>query len=352
MQQNQLQITGYNLESNPLFWNIKQKIETIGTPLKQWEIKINRGILTGYNEAFIIDNATKEKLVQADATSIEILKPLLRGRDIKRWHADWQGKWVIFTRRGIDIEKYPAIKKYLYQYYDQLKPRNHGEITGRKAGDYQWYEIQDTITYHQDFEQEKIIYPNMTKHLPFIYDKKGFYTNQKCFIITGKHLKYLTAYFNSSCAQYWIKNYCPEIEGDRYELRKVFFENISIPILSPQQQQPFIKLSEKIHALVETQTGDRQKFINLLVAEFPRADADKLTNWHQKTFADLLASLKKSKVTLTGALKEDWLERYDRIKTETDALTPQITAAEQQLNQLTYALYDLTADEIKMIEAE
>ncbi len=367
MQQNQLQITGYHLESNPLFWQIKQKIETIGTPLKQWEIKINRGILTGYNEAFIIDNATKEKLVQADATSIEILKPLLRGRDIKRWHADWHGKWLIFVPWHFPLQEnstihnaslkaetlfkqnYSAIYNHLLQYKDNLEKRNKAE-TGVH---YEWYALQRWgATYHQDFEQEKIIYSEITKYLPFIYDDKGFYTNNKNFILTGKHLKYLTAYFNSSCAQYWIKHTCPEIDGPSYELRKVFFENIPVPMLSPQQQQPFITLSEKIHALVETQTGDRQKFINLLVAEFPRADADKLTNWHQKTFADLLASLKKSKVTLTGALKEDWLERYDRIKTETDALTPQITAAEQQLNQLTYQLYGLTADEIKMIEAE
>ena len=172
--QQQLSDDNYNLESNPLFWQIKKKIDKIGTPLKQWDIKINYGIKTGFNDAFIIDNETKEKLVKQNFKSLEILKPILRGRDIKKWHSDWQGKWLIFTRLGIDIEQYPAIKKYLLNYEKELNNR---------AGPQKWYELQGgASTIIKISSKKKLFIPLLKTIMLSLMIKVIFITMIKVFI--------------------------------------------------------------------------------------------------------------------------------------------------------------------------
>ena len=123
------------------------------------------------------------------------------------------------------------------------------EVKAKKRddqGDY-WWELRH-CSYYPEFEKEKIIYPNMTKYLPFIYDINGYYTNQKCFILTSKiYLKYLTGYFNSSISQRWIRNNCPELQGGTRELSKVFFEKIPIPPITSSNKG----IVEKIEGIVE-----------------------------------------------------------------------------------------------------
>jgi hypothetical protein len=252
--------------SNPIEQQIKEKIERIGKPLKDWDIQIYRGILTGYNEAFIIDGATKERLIDQDPKSAEIIKPLLRGRDIKRYKAEFADLWLIYIPWHFPLHKdpsikgaskdaerefskqYPAIYKHLLNHKEKLSARNKAE-TGIR---YEWYALQRWASdYYQEFEKEKIIYPNMTlTFLPFIYDDKKFYTNQKCFIITSKtvNLKFLVGYFNSKVSHRWIRENCPELQGGTRELSKIFFENIPIPMLSESEQKPFVALVEKILA--------------------------------------------------------------------------------------------------------
>jgi len=189
--------------------------------------------LTGCNAAFIIDNETKEALIAEDSRSADILKPILRGKDIKCYRAEWAGLWLIETHNGygnkpaVDVDGYPAIKSYLDQFYSQLKER---QDKGRTP-----YNLRN-CAYHAEFLRDKIVYPNMTKFLPFLYDQEGFYTNQKCFIITGTaNLKYLTGYLNSEIAAIWIRNNCPELQGGTRELSKVYFQNIPVPV--PNQDQ-------------------------------------------------------------------------------------------------------------------
>ena len=118
----------------------KEKIEKIGVPLKEWNIRINRGVLTGYNKAFIIDNETKEKLCREDPKSIEILKPILRGRDIGRYYYRWPGLWVIatFPSKKIDINRYPAVKNYLKSFGKRLE--QSGKPGCRKKTPHKWFE--------------------------------------------------------------------------------------------------------------------------------------------------------------------------------------------------------------------
>ena len=215
---------------------IKAKIEAIGTPLKDWDINIYRGILTGYNEAFIIDKTKKEEILANCKTeeerqrSAEIIRPILRGRDIKRYGYEFADLYIIttFPSLKIDIESYPAVKQHLLSFgYDRLKQT--GDKGARKKTNNKWFETQDSISYWEDFYKQKIVYPNMTKFMPFLLDKENFMTNQKCFIMTGEKLAYLTAFFNSNIFKICYRDNFPELQGGTRELSKVFFEQVKIP---------------------------------------------------------------------------------------------------------------------------
>ena len=215
---------------------IKAKIEAIGTPLKDWDINIYRGILTGYNEAFIIDKAKKEEILANCKTeaelqrTAEIIRPILRGRDIKQYGYEFADLYIIttFPSLKIDIESYPAVKQHLLSFgYDRLKQT--GDKGARKKTNNKWFETQDSISYWEEFLKHKIVYPNMTKFMPFLLDKKNFMTNQKCFIMTGEKLAYLTAFFNSNIFKICYRDNFPELQGGTRELSKIFFEQVKIP---------------------------------------------------------------------------------------------------------------------------
>ena len=273
---------------------LKRKIEEVGKPLKDWDINIYYGIKTGCNEVFVIEEAKREELIVADPKSAEIIKPHLRGRDIKRYHAQWAGLYLIntFPALNLNIDDYPAVKNYLLEFgEDRLeqagKTLADGTKSRKKAGN-KWFELQDQVTYYPEFENEKIVYPSLTKFLPFVYDLNGFYTNDNTFIITSrKYLKYLAGYFNSQIAAKWIRENCPELQGGTRKLSKVFFENISIPPVTEVNQHLVTQIETRIDQILSAKNTD------------PDADVSKL---------------------------------------------------EKEINQIVYLLYDLTPEEIAIVE--
>jgi adenine-specific DNA-methyltransferase len=229
---------------------IKEKIELIGKPLKEWNINIYRGVLTGYNDAFIIDGNKKQELITIDPKSAEIIRPILRGRDIKRYTHDFADLWIIatFPSLKIDIERYPAIKEHLLGFgYGRLN--QSGESGARKKTNNQWFETQDSIMYWEDFSKQKIIYPEITKFLNFYHDTSGFYVNNKCFILTGTHIYYLTAFLNSSLFKFCFKNNFPELLGGTRELRKIFIEEVPIVEIDDTIEAKCEGLINKIYLL-------------------------------------------------------------------------------------------------------
>ncbi|MCK9157632.1 MAG: TaqI-like C-terminal specificity domain-containing protein [Candidatus Cloacimonas sp.] len=247
LQQKTLEVNCWTLADNSIL-NLKTKIEKAGKPLKDWDVNIYRGVLTGCDEAFIIDNPTKEAICKADPKSIEIIKPVLRGRDIHKYYYEWAGLWLIIIPSGwtnknkpdnIDAEQfiklcYPAVYNYLKTKGDAIennivKVKGKGLYYRDDQGDY-WWELRK-CSYYNEFNKPKIIYPNMTKYLPFVYDKKHFYPNPKCYILTGEEtlLYTLTSLFNSKLISYYIKVTFPELQGGTRELHKNKFEYIPIP---------------------------------------------------------------------------------------------------------------------------
>ena len=245
---------------------IKRKIELLGTPLKDWDIQINYGIKTGLNEAFIINGEKRQELINSDPKSDEIIRPILRGRDIKRYRYEFADLWLLFIPWHFPLHndpkivgaseeaeiafkyEFPAIYKHLLQHKKKLENRNKAE-TGIH---YEWYALQRWgANYWEDFNRPKIIYPNMTKFLPFIYDENKFLTNQKCFIITGMHVEFLTAFFNSSLFKYCFRDNFPELQGGTRELSKIFFDKIPVIRISNEINLEFKKLIDELQQNVK-----------------------------------------------------------------------------------------------------
>ncbi len=182
---------------------------------------IRRGILTGFNEAFVIDRTTRDRLIAEDLKSAEIIKPFVIGEDVKRYNIDFEERYLIFTRRGIEITRYKAIEGHLSQYKPQLKPkpagwsdRTQGKWPGRKPGPYKWYEIQDNIAYHAEFEKPKIIYPDIAKSCQFAFDTYGNYSvNTTYFFPIDVSQVYLVPLLNSSLVEFFFRTISASIRG-------------------------------------------------------------------------------------------------------------------------------------------
>ena len=280
--------------------SIKKKVESQGIPLKDWDITINYGLKTGLNDAFVIDGQKKKELIDKDPKSIDVFKPLLRGRDIYKWRADFADLWLIYIPWHFPLnadnsiqgaseiaekafkEQYPAIYTHLEKFKKELSNRNKAE-TGIR---YEWYALQRFgSNYWRDFDKPKIIYPNMTKFLPFFLDfDDNYFHNDKSFHMVADRIYWLSAFLNSKLFKYCFQDNFPELLGGTRELRKVFFDKIPVKQISDFQEIPFKEL-----------------------------------------VINILSSKKQNPSTDT-------------------------TVLESQIDQLVYQLYELTEEEIKIIE--
>ncbi len=175
---------------------IRNKIEKVGVPLKQWGLRINRGILTGFNEAFIISTEKKNELIASDPKSAELIRPILRGKDIKRYQYSFANLWLLNVHNGIknknikpiNIDEYPAIKEHLNKYYDELVKRADKGDTP--------YNLRNCV-YMNEFFKQKIVYREISEAMDACLVEPGFMLNNKCYLITGDHLIYILSFLNS-----------------------------------------------------------------------------------------------------------------------------------------------------------
>ena len=231
---------------------VMDKMLAVGTPLEQWDVQLNYGIKTGYNKAFIIDTPTRDMLVKQDSISHEIIKPLLRGQDIKRFRAKWAGKWLIATLPALDldIDDYPAVRDYLMSFgkdrLEQSGKRLPGGGRSRKRTQHAWFELQDTIAYHKEFCRERLFWMDMSPQGRFACSDTEGYCNDKGFIMTGESLKYLCAILNSTLIT-WLMNHTALTTGmGLLQWKKFTVERLPIPKVTTLQQRPFIGLVDAI----------------------------------------------------------------------------------------------------------
>ena len=209
-----------------------------GVPLSEWNLNINRGILSGCDDAFWISTEQYEKIVSADEHCRGILVPHLRGRNIKQYQIEWEGYYLINSHNGLKEEKLPPInindympiKEHLDAFYDRLKARGDKGNTP--------YNLRN-CAYMRDLDKKKIIYPNLTTHLNFYLDTEGYYVNAKAYMIVGKHLGYLTAFFNSALFRYCFTDDFPIVQGDGRELRKSVFQRIPVKDVTDEEDAEY-----------------------------------------------------------------------------------------------------------------
>ncbi len=273
--------------------SINEKIKSKGKALKNWDIKINFGIKTGLNEAFLIDEIKRNKLIKLDSKSSDIIKPILRGREIEKYFTEWDGGFIVstFPALNIEIEKYKGVKKHLESYMPKINQvgetfiNSNGDIdkTRKKTGN-KWFETQDQIGYHKELSKEKIIWKRIGSQLRFSYSDSEIYCLDSTCILTGEKVKYLTALLNSKLCNYQLFETAPRTGmGDL--------------IISVQALEPL---------LVYYPTDKEQKKIESIVDEI----------------------LKRKKA------KQD------------------TTTLERDIDVLVYKLYELTYDEVKIIDKD
>ena len=267
---------------------LKDKIARIGKQLKEWNVNIYRGILTGLNEAFIIDTATKERLCKEEPRSSEILRPILRGRDIVRYGYKWAGLWIIASGYDIDLpSKYPAIFKHLKQFEAKAKERDDQGLN--------WWNLR-ACAYYAEFEKEKVVWKRIGSVLRFGYDKNSIYCQDSTCIMTGKDLKYICAFMNSKLGNGLLFDKAPKTgTGDVI---------VSVQALNPLLIPPITSENRSIAQQIE-----------LLV--------------------DKILATNESPGFSASSEKQI-----------------QIMQLEVQIDQLVYQLYDLTLEEIAIVEGK
>jgi len=223
---------------------IKEKIERIGKPLRNWDIQINYGIKTGFNEAFIITGNQRKILIEQDPKSEEIIRPILRGRDIKRYGYDFADLWLINMHNGIKekgikplkIDDYPAIKKHLDLFYSELANRSDQGDTP--------YNLRN-CAYTEEFFRQKIVWGNLNLEASYSMAPEGIFINAPCPMIVPAN-KYLLAILNSKLADYYIRNLGVTRNGGYFEYKPMFIEKLPVPIISIEKQGPFDEIVDKL----------------------------------------------------------------------------------------------------------
>ena len=347
----------------PAFFALKQQIERIGIPLKDWDIIINRGITTGLNEAFFIDGAKRSTLIAADPKSADLIKPMLRGRDLEKWHVQWSGTWLLFIPQHFPLHnevsvddisqraesafqaQYPAIYAHLKRFESVLR---------RRSGHQEWYALQTWAAgHHAAFTQEKIIYPNTKNDTAFAIDRQNYYHNDMVFHITGtpQDLRYLTAILNSDLIFWYLRNTVSLAKGGSLRLFESHMRYVPIPQLDDISRQPFIDLAERLTGLYDEIEAIRRIFLDLLRQDFNlNRLSTKLNDWPYHSFKIMQIELAKSKIIMMDAIKDDWFDRFTRHKDKIEELKQQANQTQADLNQRVNILYGLTEVQIALIQ--
>ena len=232
-----------------LLEKLQQTGETLGECMTG---SFYRGVVTGYDEAFIISESVRQQLIDEDSGSSELIKPVLRGRNLKKWKTESTGYYLIFTRHGIDIEQYPAIKRYLSQYRMDLQPKkNRGQSRGRAMGSYKWYEIQANTAYYKDFDKPKIFYTETAKSLYGCYDVTKTFGLKTTYFISTDDLS-LLAILNSRLFDWYARHKFQSLNdpwaGGRLIFKKVSMVDVPIAARTAAQKAELSRLVEQILA--------------------------------------------------------------------------------------------------------
>ncbi|MDT2663019.1 TaqI-like C-terminal specificity domain-containing protein, partial [Enterococcus hulanensis] len=265
--------------------NIRKKIQSIGTPLKEWGISINYGVKTGLNEAFIISGSKRDELIKVDSNSKDLIKPLLRGRDIQKYSFEFADQYLITAYHGsykILETEYPAIYDHLRQFEDKLKERGQVKFTssGKKilktsySGQHHWLELDNNPSqkYMDDFSKQKIVWKRVGSLLKFSLDNDAHVClDSTCFAV-GEHIEYLVAFLNSCVGNYLLKDSPTTGTGDLIVSVQAI-EPLKIPIPNKEsegkitrllKQEAFLEIDREIQKLYSLTEYEMETLCSLI----------------------------------------------------------------------------------------
>ncbi len=317
------------------------------------------GIKTGFNEAFVLSEEQKNQIQAQDPTSQAVLFKFLEGKDFKPWLITPRHLYLIYIPRGQAIENYPGVLAHLNQYRARLEPKPVDWQTGkswmgRKAGAYQWYETQDTVAYYKIFESPKIMYSHFQSKPQFYFDQNGFFSNDKTYILP--HTGFYELGLLQSQVYWWlITAMCPYVRGHYYELRVQYLETLPMPEANDAQRQRIAQLAERCQSVAELRYAKQEAVRQRIPDACPLKAVGKLTtklkDWWLLDFFDFRAELKKSfKQDIPLPERNAWETWLKQESFEIQKLSAELQRLEQKLNTCVYALFDLAAAEIELIE--
>jgi len=312
----QLEVSGFSIPHarfSEKEWTLRSDVEdrlferlvsdflALGEAVKDF----NRGVTTGLNRAFAISTEVRDQIIAQDSMSGEVIYPLRGGMDCRRYFIRPTDQWLIFTRRGIDIGKYPAIKNHLIQFKADLMPKKSSrDARGRKPGRYAWYEIQDDVAYWEIFTRPKIVFPDICKHPRFSIDDTGIFLANTAYAIDSND-RYLLGFLNSRLFWWLIAQISIPfgVRAGEFRYRLIYQYMKQVPIRPINFDNPDdVAMHDKMVVLVERM---------------------------------LELNRKKAAEKNPGILQQ---------------LETQITATDRQIDQLVYKLYDLNDEEIALVE--
>jgi hypothetical protein len=334
---------------NPALRALRDKIRTGKKTLKDVYGSPLYGIKTGLNAAFVIDNATKEHLCAKDPRSAELLKPFLEGKDLKRWRAEPRGLWLIYIPKNrIDIDDYPAIREWLLPFRDKLEKR---------ATKQEWFELQQAQeAYAPHFAAPKISYPHFNAERNFSFEPQGAFSNDKSYLIPSDD-QALLALLNSQVLWFMLSSMSPPVRGGYHELRVQYVEKLPIPKWDETRRAQLAaeskRASNAAHKRLALQTALTRRIPDLCPPEREPKLTTRLQEWWTlPDFATFRAEVKKvfkADIPLTD--RSDWEDWINRDRAEIARLTAEIAQAEAQIDSIVYDLFDLTEDEIALLES-
>ena len=307
------------------------------------------GIKTGLNDAFIIDQETRDRLVKQDKKSAKLLKPFLRGENIKRWHVESEGLFLINTPKGkIDIDDYPAVRDWLLPFRPQLE---------RRATKQEWWELQQAQLADQPaMSRSKIVYPEFSQGPKYCMDEEDFYLSNKCFFIPGTFA--LLAYLNCRAAWFWMFGEASPLRGGKWrlELREQYIAKSPIPNM-PHTETLRLEALGKLctngaKRSFEIQSAVRHRILtDLAPRERPRL-SHKLEEWWTLDFGEFRDKVKRVfHAEIPVKERAEWETYLAKNAAEVRKLDAEIEKAERDIDAIVYRLFDLTPDEITLLEA-
>jgi hypothetical protein len=350
LEQNRLDVTSWSFE-RPEVLDLRDKINANSSFIKDISgLGFYRGLLSGYNDAFVIDGKVRNELIKKDPKSKDVIKSLLRGRDIKKWEINYKDLYILYIPWRFPIDEYISIKDHLSKFKSNLEKRP--EV---KAGRVDWFALSRYASdYYAEFEKEKLIYPNIAPKLFVAFDDSGFYTNQKCYIITSDtiNLKYLGVLLSSKTLNFIFKFLGSTLEGKRFDLNKKYVERLPIKLIEDIKQKPYIEKADKMLFLNKGLVAEINGFKDWLQRTYHVENfSQKLDKYYELYFGDFLAELNKKKVDTTKRKTQELLEKeFEESINKINPLLQQIKETDAEIDRMVYELYELTEEEIQLLK--